>query len=257
MKIQETKTKNRTGICRIFLYTFIVLGAVLIFTAPFWHIGLPNETMEITAFRKKAQSKEEALSAKIDDLRAKYDSRRIAAEEFISLSDSNYKGLEELKEENDIIISKAIDEQRIFSWKSPRAFLLGLGVRLPYVLFSLVISLLIISRKNDPKHLKSAFLFLQVACWSISVYWMIWVFWDFQDYSLRTYRYAFISASILIGMACSYFLSNYHYSIAILKSKIRYIMNLMAKQAVDKGHIKDEERYDDEIVYPALRKLDE
>jgi hypothetical protein len=34
-------------------------------------------------------------------------------------------------------------------------------------------------------------------------------------------------------------------------------MNLMVRQAVKKGHIKDENKYEDDIIYPALKKLDE
>ncbi len=255
--MQTTKTKNLTEICKVLSYTLIILGAVLIFTAPFWHVGLPKETTEILFLREKLQIEEKKLLTKKDDLRAKFNSGKTDAKEFIALSDSIFLQLKKLKAKNDLEISEAINAQRIFSWKSPRAFLVGFGVRLPYVFFSLVISLLVMSRKNDPKYLKSAFSFLQIACWSISAYWMIWVFWDFQDYSLKTYRYVFITVSILIGTACVFFISSFETTISTLKSKIRYVMGLMINKAIDKGHIKDELKYETEIIFPALKKLDE
>lgn len=255
--MQETKTRNRIGIANRLIHVIIILGAVLIFTAPFWHVDLPRERKEISILKEKLELGETMLANEMLDLRNKYDIGALSAKDYISLSDLKQNELLDLREVNSTIISEAIDKQRVLSWKSPRAFILGLGVRLPYVLFSLIISLLILVRKGDSKYLKYAFSFLQVACWSISAYLMIWVFWDFQDYSLKTYRYGFIAISILIGTACAYFISNYEMTISILKYKIRYIMNLMVRQAVKKGHIKDENKYEDDIIYPALKKLDE
>lgn len=255
--MQVTKTKNRTERANILLYIIIIIGAVLIFTAPFWHIDLPKEHREITTLRKDLESKEKLLANEILDLRNSYTNGHITAEDYIIRSDAKNKALTELKESNFATVTKAIDERRILSWKSPRAFFLGFGIRLPYVLFSLIISLLILVRKDDSKHLNYAFSFLLVACWSISAYLMVWVFWDFQDYPLKTYRYAFILISILIGTACAFFISNYRMTFSILSSKIRYIMNLMIIKAVDKGHVKDLNKYEDDIIYPALKKLDE
>jgi len=86
---------------------------------------------------------------------------------------------------------------------------------------------------------------------------VVWVFWPGQDFPLEIYRWGIIASCVPIAIGCTYFIKYYDSSVTILKSKIRYVMGLMITKAVDKGHIKDKNKYEDEIIYPALKKLDE
>jgi len=249
--------KNRIEIASIFLHSLIILGAVIIFTAPFWHIDFPKQTKYITNLKEELKESENDLILNMDILWSSYEEGSIGAKNYIDQNLILTNQLEQLKSSNSERLKSEIKKHKIFDWNTPRIFLIGFGVRLPYVIFSFIITMLIASRKNDSKKLRIAFVFLQICCWSISAYLMIWVFWSSDDYSLSTYRYALVVASILIGTSCTYFISNYRTTTSGLKSKIRFVMDLMVNKAVSKGHIKNEDAYENEIIFPALKKLDE
>lgn len=71
----------------------------------------------------------------------------------------------------------------------------------------------------------------------------------------KDYFWIYTIITILSIAALIYFLKNYASTITSLKSKIRYIMNKIILDAPD--YVKDEKKWDEEIIEPTLDKLNE
>lgn len=229
------------------------------FTAPFWHVELPRTTQQIAQFEEKLDATEQVIIDEITVLKDRYTTKTIAAEAFADLLLQKQDELKSLQEANAERLDAEIDKHRIFVWKNPRAFILGFGVRFPYVLFALLISLLVKWKSPQNRLIKNSLLFLQICAWGIATYLMIWVFWNSQDYSLKTYRYAFIAFSLLLGAACTFFiayLGRFYDAMAEvekLKEKVRYqfyqIVQLVANDSPKEDKV--------ETLAHTIKKLDE
>ncbi len=107
-----------------------------------------------------------------------------------------------------------------------------------------------------PKKLAKSFAVFALLTAFIGFYFLLWSINPFDDKDFHPSLY--YGAMILISGFFSYFIKLPDLiSVSALKDKIKYIMNLMIVDAVKKGHVKDEDRYEEEIVFPALDKLDE
>ncbi len=259
-----TKTKNRIGKIEILsnraigLFMICVLGAVIVLVTPLIHIYFPVKTMETVEYEELLASRSKEIDGQLISLKNQYNREAISSEAFVIENNLLQFRREKQTRENKEALVSFVESQRIFGWKSPRKFLIAFGLRLPYLFFAIIISWLVIKIKNEDKNLFNALFILQIGCYSSAFYQLVWVFWYSQDYSLKTYRVAVIAFCILAASFATYFMRYFKSTnILIFKTKIRYIMNLMAKQAVVKGHIKDEDKYEEEIVYPALKKLNE
>ncbi|BFP39544.1 hypothetical protein FGF1_03890 [Flavobacteriaceae bacterium GF1] len=233
------------------------MGGVIIFTSPFWHIDFPRKTDHIKQFESKLAIGELKLEKEIELLRQQYENNVLTAEEYILSSEARQKELAALVKKNGEILKTEIDKNRIFVWKNPRAFLLGLGVRLPYVFFAIILSILISLINTNDIYLKRAFFLFQSFSYGIATYLMIWVFWTSQDFSLSAYRYAFIGTSLLVGTSLSYFLIWKRHKVARLEGIIRNLFDFIVFESKDKGFIKDErkpeyEKREEELVFDAL-----
>lgn len=229
----------------------------MIFIAPIAHIEFPKQNKSITEFKNELNREIEIIDLKLSDVRNKYDNERITAKEFIDKTDELRLQKISLSTNNALLIKEKVDIERVFGWKNLRIFLVGFGIRLPYLLFSVIISFLIFQFNTKNKNLQRVFFLLQILCYTISFYVLIWCFWYSQDFPLSTYRIVAFLLAFLLALSSIYGVRYISSNTINLKSKIKYVMNLMINKAVDKGHIKDEAKYENEIIFPALKKLDE
>jgi len=200
------RTKNQLGAKTIY-HLIILIGAILIFIAPLVHVYISKDNPSVVAYKKELSLKEKKYDNELIELRKKYDKRLLSAEKFIIQND-NLKALLTVQiNKNNKLLKEKVDENRIFGWKTLRVFLVGFGIRLPYLLFSLIISFLIFKIKTDDKTLKKAFVYLQIGAYTTTFYNLAWCFWYSQDYPLETYRYAIIIVSALVATSVVYFIS--------------------------------------------------
>ena len=81
------------------------------------------------------------------------------------------------------------------------------------------------------------FFTLQTFLYGIATYLMIWVFWNSQDFPLSTYRYAFISASVLIGFGLTSFITWYKFKIERLEGIARNLIRFTYSIEKLRGYI--------------------
>jgi len=268
--MQETKTRSQIGIAfmrviktksriggKLLVLLLMIMGA-MIFVAPLVHIEFSKENSSVIELRKHLDKELTSYETNILELRQEYDQGKISATDFIMENQKISNDKTEQIQLNKQILTDKINSERIFGWKTWRVFLVGLGIRLPYLLFSIIISYLIIKINSKEPNLMRAFIVLQTLCYTISFYVLIWCFWYSQDYPLHAYRFVALSISFMMALLTLFVTKHYKSTnISKLNSKIKYIMYLMINRAVNKGHIKDENKYEDDIIYPALKKLDE
>ncbi|EAR02301.1 hypothetical protein [Maribacter sp. HTCC2170] len=208
MSKQATKTKSRTegtiNKSKFVLFIGILLGALIILIAPLLHIGLEKKNPDVEAYRAQLAEPVEALNLMATNIRADYDNGRITASQYIEQSDQLNKEVTALQAENKALIKTKVDQARVFGWTTTRKFIIGLGIRLPFLIFSIIISMLIARDQSRDKNLKKAFFILQTACYAISFYVVIWCFWYVQDYPLEVYWSAMIAFCILAGAFTTY-----------------------------------------------------
>lgn len=204
----QTKTKNqKIKTKRIFLIGIIILGAVLISTAPLLHMIFPKTNSELNAYKKDLALAVLKIENKLIDNRCNLENNNIDKERYLYDLDLLNIEKENIMKHNNEALDIFIDNNRVFGWKTTRVFAIGFGVRLPYLLLSLIISFLIFKIKTEEKYLKRCFFWLQVACYFICFYFMFWVFWTSQDFPLKVYRWIFIIISVLASIITVSFIS--------------------------------------------------
>ena len=192
------KTKNQIEV-KNSTYFIVILGAILIFIAPLIHINLPEKNATVELFKEK--NKEVFVNFKKEriKIRKDYDNKLISGDQKIAQDDLLERKEKEFLNSYQKELSIVKDNNRIFGWLTLRQFLVGFGVRLPYLFFTLLIVYLIQKINTEDKHLKRAFTFMQIALFTISFYLLIWVFWDMQDFP-KGYYYA---TSLFLGFLAS------------------------------------------------------
>jgi len=214
----------------------ILIGAILIFIAPLIHIYFSKTNIEVEKYKKQLNQSASENINKLELLEKSFKvgetKPNVFYKEFYQLSTLINKA----ENTNSKLITKSVNDHRIFGWKTTRVFLIGLGIRLPYLLYSLLISFLIYKIKTEDKNLKKSFILLQVLSFSSAFYQLLWVFWYSQDYPLATYRYALIGFSIVAAISTVYFIIHKEVFknklLVIVKSMSRFIIK-DAKQYID------------------------
>ncbi len=141
----------------------------------------------------------------------------------------------------------------VFGFRTMEGFLFAIG----FPVLTIVLSILLYYSSNFmPKILNKSFRIFAFLAGFIGFYFLIWSLNPFSDKDFHPAFYygamTIISAAFSYSLKFSNWITNGN-----LKAKIRYIMGLMVEDALEKGHVRDEERYEEEIIYPALDKLDE
>lgn len=260
MSKRATKTKNRIeGTIvknRLILFIGIFLGALIILVAPLVHISFPKKNQVVEQYKEVLNQPVHKLKAKIVDLRSSYDEGGIPASEYIIENDKLNITLTELLATNKSLVKTKVDEARVFGWTTTRKFIIGFGIRLPFLIFSIIISMLIARDQTRVKNLKKAFFILQSACYTISFYVIIWCFWYVQDYPLEVYWFAMLTFCVVAGIfttfAFRYYDSNLIKIVKIKGSFLNFIVEIrnkhykpMLRKAMIQGLYDDE--YQEEI----------
>lgn len=240
-------TKSRIGIVKsIFTYTIIILGGVAIFALPFFHVDMPRVIPKLKQLQDNLDSKEEELEIKIKENRTSYDEGIIEASAYVANDDKLHKRLSELQEKNKKIYKSEASKTKVFDWSGPRQFWLAFGIRIPLVIYALIVSLLIAAFTPSNKSLRISLGLLQVHTWGYATYAMIWVFWMDNDFDLKTYRYVFISSSLLVGVFVTLFFHWRKMKIQRMYKVIQRQFDFMHYDVKEKGYINSlkENQYD-------------
>lgn len=253
-KLQATKTKSQTSNSGWLIYVMVLLGAV-IFIAPLVHIDFPKKTATIVAYEKELESEIDRIHEYLAEAREQYDSGKINAESFVRLQDGLLKELQLQEEKNTELLTSKIDSERIFGWQTPRIFLVGFGIRLPYLLFSVIISLLILKIATTDRNLSRAFLLLQILCYTITFYELVWCFWYSQDYPLETYRVAIIGMCMLLAIGATYLVRYFKTASLHHKKIIRWLMDVVVFDA--RKEARSDRSYTDNVLKPTIKELHE
>jgi len=180
-----------------------------------------DKVPEITkSFKKSIKLKDNALSDKQLELRKSYDAGSITATTYISENDVLTSEIESVEKENAIALKKLIDDNRVFGFSTMRRFLIGFGIRLPYLFFSVVILLLSLQIPKK-KYITPALAFLTTTSMFISMYLITWFLWD-SDFPKYIYHTAIAVISILLSVAVIYGLLHVNVS---FKKRDRIIKN--------------------------------
>ncbi len=216
-----------------------MIGAVLIFIAPIIHFNFPKKNAEIVSFEKKLNNKILYFKEEITTLKQKYRDNVISAENYIIQLNEIEASILKQEQINQALLENKENDSRVLGWLTIRAFLIGFGIRLPYLFFSLLISYLIFKVNTEDKNLKLTFLFLQIACYTITLYELVWVFWHSQDYPLSAYKWIALYLSAFAATTVVYFISYRE----LLRMRLQKIVNALSRFIVidARKHIKPEE----------------
>lgn len=200
-------------------------------TAPLVHIGFPKKNLKVEAYSDKLDDSVKILDSELAHLREQYDNGEISGDTYISLSDTVKEKKTAQEKVNEKLYDEKVEQERVFGWKTWRVFLIGFGIRIVYLFFSIIITLLVVFFIRPEKgNLKNALTTLQVFCYAISIYEITWVFWPSQDYPIETYWVAMLLGSVILSMALVSFLMWYRFKIErlqdIAKNLIRFTYNI-------------------------------
>lgn len=209
------------------------MGAIMLFIAPLVHIYFPKKNPVVEDYRAEIEVSVAELENDIITARSEYDKGIITAKEYLNKYDNLSIKKEQTEAKNQSLLTEKVESERVFGWKTIRIFLVAFGIRLPYLLFSIIISILIARIRTRDKNLSRTFFFLQTSCYSIAAYELVWVFWDSQDYPLDTYRFAIIALCVLVGFLCTfafkYYESNVYKIIKLKGSFLNFIVEIRNK----------------------------
>ncbi len=242
-KVSQIKMKNQIGIRNIFL----IIGAILLFIAPFIHIEFSKKNSIVEKY--KTETKKEIIipiKNSIKELKQNYSKGNIVAENYILEYDKLSNELENAETKYNKLVQIKKDEERILGWLTIRSFLVGFGIRLPYLLFSLIISYLISIINTKEKSLKRTFTLLQLTCYTISGYVIIWCFWYSQDYPLSSYRFVALAISALVSFSLYFFIKSRRDSLVQklerLKHVIRNLFDFILMDSKEEDFVKEDKK---------------
>ncbi len=243
-KLTQTKTKNQTETRNLFYSYIIGLLAILIFIAPLVHVNFSKKNDEVTAYEKKLSKESLLISDELERFNLKSSEDPVIAS-FLSEQNEIVNKLESVKSANKKKLSQFKEEKRVFGWLTVRSFLVGFGVRIPYLLFAIIISFIVYKSKPETKLLKRSYTFLQVSTYSISFYHLVWCFWYSQDYPLSSYKYLAITLCVLFSIGVVYYIQHRRVfalkSNELLRSKIKDLVSFIFKHT---PLSKDNEKWD-------------
>lgn len=235
--------KSLKGINNILL----IIGVIIIFIAPFIHIEFDKKNKVVDSYKVSLEAKLiKPIEKSLNQTHVKYEKKEISAEDYINKRNNLESKLIQVKKEYKDLVKQKQNENRIFGWLTTRKFLIGFGIRIPYLLFSLIISYLISIINTRDKFLKNTFVFLQISCYSISAYVIIWCFWYSQDYPISSYRFIILFISCLISISIYYFIKYTKQSlqpqIERLKHIIRILFDFILVDSKNEDYVKDNKK---------------
>lgn len=213
---------------KIFIPVLLILGAVIIFTAPLLHIDFPKKQQNQIQFEKKIDAFNASQDNILCDLKYRLETDQISPLEYIEQLEEfqlNRGVASDLLEYN---LDNIIDGNRVFGFRSMRIFLIGFGIRLPYILFSAIILFFFLYSKDKLKtnmYLYNAVRFLYSSSFLISFYVTIWFLLP-RDLPVTAYH-ILIGALSILSSACTILLIKYYY-----KRKTDFLLSFKIKELV-------------------------
>lgn len=249
----QTKTRSqkiKETAKRPFIFAIAIIGAVLIASAPFVHMAFPKTNPEVSTVKKNLQDQENLLLSRIDKAFVDFSEDRLDKDEFISETLALKEELKSHREIQSKTIKVAQDENRVFGWLTTRKWLIGFGVRLPYLFYSILLSYLFFALIRSGQFVtraqRNAFKLLQVASYGISFYFLFWVFWTSQDFPVSAYRWAFIIASAILGLATVEMIIHY----GMFKTRLEKVVSALATFIIKdaRPHLKEDAETQTEYI---------
>lgn len=257
---------KKTGLNQIILLPIIICSMIVINIAPFIHIDFPKKSNEVIRIEQKISDFKSQSNLDLEKIRKQYDIKNITAEKYIeqldSLTEIHSSTLLSLKSE----LKTTIDTNRVFGFRSIRTFLIGFGIRLPYLFFSFSILSLFLYSRNKLSQNKNLFIAVKIlynSSFLISFYLLAWFIIPRQDYSPKAYYLMIGLISITSSFISIYLTKHYLDFINRLKRKIQTLISFiknnrnkyleLAVEATiadpnNKDKIKrDLQKYDDEL----------
>lgn len=213
---------------KTFISFIIILGAVIIFTAPLLHITFPKKPGYQVRFEDKIDKFNVDKDAELCNLKEELAQGMIAPRDYIKQVELFLIDREVEATLLDYQLENLIDENRIFGFKNMRIFLIGFGIRLPYLLFSTLIFFFFLYSKDKLKtniYLYNAVRFLYSISYLISFYMTIWFLLP-RDLPVTAYH-ILIGCLAILSTICSIFLIKYYYS-----RKTDFLLSFKVKELV-------------------------
>ncbi|TSE03494.1 hypothetical protein [Aquimarina algiphila] len=178
---------------------------------------------------------------KLIQLKSEYIKNNISASSYLFELDKLNNSFDQIISCSKENVKIAKNEFKTFGFSSPRVFLIGFGIRFPYLIFSFIILFFSIyySKSSDSNlYIKNALSFLYTVSFLISFYMIVWFMWTrSQDLPKLTYYILIGVISVLSTFIVICLSKYYNTSIDILKSKVRlaysFIINTQQKTVLD------------------------
>jgi len=224
----QEKTKNQilmTGKNKVYAI-LIFIGALFFSIAPFLHINMPKQHIEIKNLKKEINKQEKIFDNTILEKRLLLKNNQISSLEFLNITDEITKNKTLYIQKSNSELKNLINSKRVFGFKTLRTFTIGFFVRLPYLLFSFIILILSFNLKKV-KYLSKALNFLIFNFFFISFYHLVWFLWDSNDLPKSTYYIAIAIISIIFSFSFINLIKYFNNKDSIFKEKIRSLVSFI------------------------------
>ncbi|WP_459212757.1 hypothetical protein [Aquimarina rhabdastrellae] len=221
---------KKTKISHITIHLITIISCIVISIAPFIHINFPKKEKSVIILEQKISELTSKHLSKTKKLRSLYDDKRISAENYIIkldlLNNEKQRTLSELRKE----LQKNVADNRMFGFRTKRVFLIGFGIRLPYLFFSLSILGLFLYNKKKLKKDRNLYIAVKMLyniSFLISFFIVAWFLIPRQDFDSEIYYLMIGLLSILSSFLSIYLIKHYIDIFNSLKFKIRTLISFI------------------------------
>lgn len=207
----------------------------MIFTAPLVHIYFPKKTDNVENFEKEIKKYQESIALELSDLKNSYSIGKLSASKYISDRESIEQSFKIQSEKLNVELDAIVDSNRVFGFRTLRTFLIGIGIRLPLILYSFIVLFLVLYSKDKLKtnpYLYKAVSLLYTLSFLISFYLVAWFMIPRSkgkgDFTNEFYYYLIGAISILATLISIYTVKYFDNIITRLKSSISQLITLIS-----------------------------
>ncbi|WP_234859286.1 hypothetical protein [Aquimarina aquimarini] len=213
---------------KVFIPIFIVIGAIIIFIAPLLHINFPKKPEAVKLFEKKIDDFNLLEDNKLCQLKGKLEVNKITYLEYIEQRESLDIDRSARTDLLNFQLKQIVNNHRVFGFRTLRVFLIGFGIRLPYILFSFIILFFFLYSRDKLKtniYLYRSVVILYTISFLISFYMTIWFVLP-QDLPVTAYHILIATLTILSSWS-SIYLVKYYYD-----REIVFVLSLKIKELI-------------------------
>jgi len=220
----ETMTRISTNKIK---YILIAIGAMIISSAPFWHIEFPKYSNLVTSKKEevnfKRDSRNQAREVLIEELENYI---KTNPNDKLSYLAKDYIQKKNIAKLNNNSLSLLKKNEVFFGYDSFRDFLYNFGMFMLILCLSLVIVNCAREFKSTNKDLSISVFIIGFTSLLVSLFFFNWAFFVEVDYSINVYHCVIVIVSVLIALSSFLF---YKYKTTLfhkLKSTISYILKI-------------------------------